>query len=143
MQVPIVFSLFVAFRLYLNNGSPEPPASTWRIALTWQSEKGRRSGRPSRPRVIGRLYHRPHLAFRAYFYARLRFLVVVPITNRRLFVYCVRILSEQRLLRAAGIVHFAFIIERSICHAVWLSVLFHRAIFCISRIFLCAHCPYW
>ena len=39
---------------------------------------------------------------------------VVPITNRRLFVYCVQILFEQRLPRAASIEHFALIIERSI-----------------------------
>ena len=54
------------------------------------------------------------------------------------FVYCVRIVSAQRLSRAADIVHFVLIFEHGVCYAVHSSVLFHRAIFCISRIFLCA-----
>ena len=81
----------------------------------------------------------------------IKFLAVVPIINRRLFVYCVQIVFEQRLPGAASIVHFAHIfvsvasredclfcayIKRRSCHAVHASVLFHRAIFCIPRVLL-------
>ena len=44
----------------------------------------------------------------------------------------------RAIISSPYIVHFARMFASGICHAVFSSVLFHRAIFCISRIFLCA-----
>ena len=54
MQVSIALSLSIAFRLYLNIGPQEPPCTDLEDCLDLAIRKGKASGEPSRPRVIGR-----------------------------------------------------------------------------------------
>ena len=94
----------------------------WRKQLTFAFERKEQRGASLRPRhVFGQRLSRaasidqswaiissPSSCISRIFLCAPQILGVVPITNRRLFVYCVQIVFEQRLPRAASIVHFSF-----------------------------------
>ena len=100
----------------------------WRKQLTFAFERKEQRGASLRPRHgFGQRLSRaaridqswaiissPSSCISRIFLCAPQILGVVPITNRRLFVYCVQIVFEKRLPRAASTVHFALIIERSI-----------------------------